>query len=123
MKKTLNKIKIVLTSLRVIIISLPYKVMGITVRTKEDLHFQSDYWIRPVYPESLPITEWFIKIAQILLIAVIFTVWIINFIKIKKINNKALKKKKIKKTITIIYILISILIILFILKRFLYIIQ
>jgi len=135
MKTSINKTKTILTSLRIAIISLPYKVMSIledSISNWSDSqveNFQTDYWIMfpeltktpqqgeidineintqwlywvPFPSEPTPITA--IKVAEILLIAITFIIWIINFIKIKKIDDKTLKRKKIRNTIIIVLIL------------------
>lgn len=119
MSKGLNKIKFSLAAIWASISSFPFKALG---REIED--FQTEYWILPskttsqrgkeidieapmqwIYwvpfpSEPAPITA--IKIAQMWLAAIIFIVWIISFIKIRKIDDKSLKKKKIKRTIVIL---------------------
>lgn len=122
MKRTLTKIKVMLSALWIVIISLPSKIIGLTTsmhRTPQML-----YWVPETPdieyfpPEPLTSAEWTpiiaIKIAQILLVAIIFIIWIVSFIKIKKIEDKNLKKKKIRNTIIIITILVLLLIAAFI---------
>ena len=113
MKKTLSKIKVSLATAWIAIISFSSKVFG--QRFNNSMwHMQTFYWVempeKYISPEPLTSTGWttsiIIKIAQILLVAIIFIVWIISFIKIKKIDDKALKKKKIKNTIIIMILLI-----------------
>ena len=114
MKKALSKTKKILSTIWVVISSFPFKTLG---TDWEAMEFQTDYWI--LYPgEELlaqpnPTAITIIKIAQIWLTAVIFIVWIINLIKIKKIDDKTLKKKKIKNTVIIVSILIILFVALF----------
>ena len=118
MKKTINKIKISLSTLWIAVISFSSKVMGQHRDSDWTVDAQPDYWI--YYPSELltspksesPILA--IKIVQILLITVIFIVWIVSFLKTRKIYDKTLKKKKIRNTIIVIAILILILIAAFI---------
>jgi len=113
MKRILNKIKTILATLWTIIISFTSKVMGQLTTSnfivEEPLHFQTKYWVAPLpEAESNPIT--FIRIVQIWLIILIFIVWFVNLLRIRKIDDKTLKKKKIRNTIIIISILILLLI-------------
>ena len=131
MKNFYNKIKISLTALWIAIISFSCKVFALVLEYEELKYPQTDYWIsrmqtkywvvNPIvdpYDWSTP-TIVFIKIAQILLIVIIPIIWIINLIKIKRIDDKTVKKKKIKNAIIIITILLVLFIILLLLPRFL----
>ena len=110
MNKAFNKIKLTLATIWASISSFPFKALG---TDWEAMDFQTDYWI--VYPSELltdsePTAITIIKIAQIWLTAVIFIVWIINFVKIRKTDDKSLKNKRIKRTIiTLLAILVTIL--------------
>jgi len=118
MKKTFNKIRTNLAIIWATIISFPSKVLGQNfIRAMEQE--QSFYWVeRPKWiwiidlnsQSSTSPTIIAIKITQILLIVIILVVWITNFIRIKKTDDKALKKKKIRNTIIIISILTLLLI-------------
>ena len=125
MRNFYNKIKISLTALWIAIISFSCKVFALVLEYEELKYPQTDYWIsrmqtkywvvNPIvdpYDWSTP-TIVFIKIAQILLIVIIPIIWIINLIKIKKIDDKTLKKKKIKNTVIIVSILIILFVALF----------
>ena len=124
MKKTLKKSKSFLVMLWTTIISTPFKVIGQELEKFErywsdDFGFAPMYWIENYHPEVYEPSEpsviiaTIIKIAPRLLIAITFIVWIVSFIKIRKINDKTLKKKKIKKTVIIVSILIILIIALF----------
>ncbi len=117
MKKFYNRIKIRLTALWIAIFSFSCKVFAQVLEYKELKYPQTEYWVARVqtkywvvnpivdpYDLSTP-TIIVIKIAQILLIVIIPIIWIINLIKIRKIDDNAIKKKKIKKTIIAISIL------------------
>ena len=120
MKKFFNKLKAGLVTFRIALISFPLKVKGLNNRKQEKL--QPDYWIyhppiqwlywvpSPVEPAET-IVDTIIKIAPRLLIAITFIVGIVSFIKIRKIGNKTLKKKKIRSMIYIMIILIILIII------------
>ena len=128
MKKFFNKIKAGLVAFRIALISFLLKVKGL-----DDWWWaypQSDYWVyQPrvqwIYwvPSSVEpaetIVDTIIKIAPRLLIAITFMVWIVSFIKIRKIDDKTLKKKKIRNTIIVIAILILILIAAFVIPALL----
>lgn len=116
MKKYFNKIKTGFVAFWLALISFPLKVNGME---KMWVDPQPDYWI--YYPSELywvpspiepaeTIVDTIIKIAPRLLIAITFIVWIVSFIKIRKIDDNALKKKKIKNTIIIISLLIILII-------------
>ena len=118
MKKAFEKIKTGLVVFRLALISFPLKVKWLRWEDWEWAYPQSEYWI--YNPEPVQVLYWvpssvepaetivdtIIKIAPRLLIAITFIVWIVSFLKIRKIDNKAVKKKRIKKTIIIITILI-----------------
>ena len=67
---------------------------------------QGIYWVPQ--PESK--IDIAIKIFPRLLVAITFIVWIISFIKIMKIDDKTVKKKKIKNAVIIVSILIILII-------------
>jgi len=113
MKKIFNKIKASLVVFRVALISFPLKVKGLWNWEWKDPDPQPDYWI--YYPsekllsspvEETTIIDTIIKTVPRLLVAITFIVWIVSFIKIRKIDDKTVKKKKIRNTVIIISILI-----------------
>jgi len=106
MKKTLNKIKISIVTLRTTIVLFLLKVMA----DWSDPIAAPDYWISEPKLTWHALLDEITKIAQILLIAIIFIVWIVSFLKIRKIEDKDQKKKKTKIVIVIIIILILMLI-------------
>ena len=124
MKKFLTKIKTVLTTLWIAIISFSSKVMGQVIEITEkridwgrETQVQDLYWVpstRRYYgpSPSTPILNG-IKLA---LTAAILIIWIINLIRIIRTDDKDLKKKRIKNTIIIIAILAAILAITFIIS-------
>ena len=108
MKKTLNKIKTSLAALWVAIVSFFSKVFGqllIEDTYCPDCKMQSLYWVSPLYQVST-----YIKFTQKLLIGVVFIIWLINLIKIRKTDDKTKKKKKIKGTIITISIILAIIV-------------
>lgn len=115
MKRFFNKIKTGLVTFWLALISFPSKVKGLNDWEWKKPQRQPDYWIHypseKLYwvPSSVEPTETIIdtviKIAPRLLIAITFVVWIVSLIKIRKISDKSLKKKRIKKTIIIISLL------------------
>lgn len=131
MKKFYNKIKLSLTTLWIAIISFSSKVFA-QIFEHEDLKYQTDYWIARVQtkywvesPIINPITDWStpmiiaVKIVQILLIIIIPVIWIINFIKIRKIDDKSLKKEKIKRTIVILLAILFVILLMSVVIRLL----
>lgn len=121
MKRFFNKIKVCLVAFRIALISFPLKVKGVKV-TQPGVYYPSElYWVpSSIEPEpTTTIVDTIMKIAPRLLIAVTFIVWIISFIKIRKIDDKDIKKKKIKNTIIIISVLVILIICLLLLPRFL----
>ena len=124
MKKFFTKIKTCLAAFRVALISFPLKAKGLKDWIWTNYQIQDLYWV-PSPIEEMPveqtttIIDTIIKIVPRLLIAITFIVWIISFIKIRKIDDKILKKKKIKNTIIVISILIILIVILLLLPRFL----
>ena len=78
----------------------------------------SDYWIgvQGLYWVPNPDGEFnhavinSFKIADFILVVVTFLVWIISFLKIRKIKDKDLKHKKTKMTFWIIFVLILIIV-------------
>jgi len=126
MKKIFNKIKASLIVFWVTLISFPLKVKGLWNWEWKDPDPQPDYWI--YYPsekllsspvEETTIIDTIIKIVPRLLVAITFIVWIVSFIKIRKIDDKTVKKKKIRNAIIIISVLVILIIILLLLPRFL----
>ena len=105
MKKTLNKIKATITALWVAIVSFFSKVFGQLDTYCPDCKMQSLYWVSPLYQVST-----YIKFTQKLLIGVVFIIWLINLIKIRKTDDKTKKKKKIKGTIITISIILAIIV-------------
>lgn len=120
MKRFFNKIKAGLVAFRIALISFPLKVKGL-----DDWWWAPMYWIENYHPEVYEPSEpsviiaTIIKIAPRLLVAITFIVWTISFIKLRKINDKTLKKKKIRNTIIVIAILILILIAAFVIPALL----
>ena len=118
MKKYFNKIKSVLTTFWVILASFSSKVMWQLDETIDGWHIQNqsyDPYVQGIYwvPQPESKIDIAIKIFPRLLVAITFIVWIISFIKIRKIDDKALKKKKTKGTIYIMTILVILIIIVF----------
>jgi len=116
MKKTFYKIKISLAALWIAIISFSSKVLWLitwpTLQQQNIYQWEVMYWVPSPGPETtINAIINAIKRFRIPLIIVIFIVWIVNFIKIRKIDDKTLKKKKIKST-AIIILIISIIILL-----------
>ena len=118
MKKAFNKIKICLINFWIALISLPLKVIG-WWEDKDDYAMQAMYWVqRPTQGLPSPdLTTPILKMVQYLLLGTIFIVWIISFIKIRKIDDKALKQKKIKKTVIIILIILIIIGLIWLFKK------
>ncbi len=115
MKKYFIKIKAILTILWVTLISFSSKVIGQFEDTIDGWNIQDKrynpnvqwiYWV----PSPEPKIGLAVNIAQILLIAVTFIVWIVSFIKIRKIDDRAVKKKKIRNAVIIISILVILII-------------
>lgn len=108
MKKTFNRIKTCLATLWIAVFSFFSKVFwqsswGMYQPMQE--MYGVEYTIRrPV--EQPTLIETITKLAKWPLIGITFIVWIISFIKIRKIEDKAQKKKKIKRIIIIISILV-----------------
>jgi len=121
MKKLLTKIKTVLTTLWITLISFSSKVMGQFTMVKE-IKYQKEmaslYWPPPMQRMEI-LVNITTKITSLLLVAITLVFWIVSFIKIRKIDDKTLKKKKIKNTIIIVSILVILIVILLILPRFL----
>ena len=107
MKKTINKKKLSLAAIWAAMLSFPLKVMG---QIDEHLYWvaniQDVYWVPPIEQKINII----IKIAQRALVWITFIVWIVNLIKIKKIDDKVQKEKRIKRTIIILAIFAVILV-------------
>ena len=116
MKKYFKKIKTNLVALWIAIISFPSKVLAHPPHYPYDMQFmQTFYWIeRPSDMEILEPAEStidiIIKSAPRLLIAITFIVWIVSFIKIRRIDDKTVRRKRIKKAIIIISILVILII-------------
>lgn len=101
MKNTLNKAKVTLASIRAVITSFPSNALGQWI---DDSH-QTFYWVMsPDMVTSTPSPEPVytlinvIKLSQILLGTIVFIIWIVNLIKIRKMGDDALKQKKMKRT-------------------------
>ena len=113
MKKTLNKLKVILAILWGAIISIPSKVIGQVISPSFD-HMQTFYWVASPdlvltqSPEPVFTITNIIRISQILLGTIVFIVWIVNLIKIRKIEDKALKQKNMKRIGIIVLISIVI---------------
>lgn len=109
MGRTLNKIKLSLATLWTAIISFLSKVCAQEWGQPDlDYSVQAAYWVYNPKPSPEIIILVTIKILQRLLVAVVLFMWIINFIKIRKIDDKLQKKGKIKKTIITIAIMLII---------------
>jgi hypothetical protein len=125
MKKVFNKIKACLISLQIMLISFSSKVMAWTFETEvmelEELETwkyenpQPSYWI-PYQRFSSPVepTDTIIKTIPRLLVVITFVVWIVSFIKIRKIDDKVVKRKKIKNAVITVSILVVLIIALFV---------
>lgn len=112
MKKTIKKIKAIVTALWVAGLSFFSKVIWQYLMSdfrEEDLVHQSAY-ASPDVPLSESSWSIIIKVIQRALVGVVFIIWIINLIKIKKTDDKVQRKKRIKRTIIIISILAVILV-------------
>lgn len=73
------------------------------------------YWSQTIKSEQLSTPSestviLAIKIASLLLVAVIFIFWIVSFIKIRKIDDKVVKRNKIKNVVIIVSILVILII-------------
>jgi len=122
MKKLFTKIKLGLATLWIALISFFSKVTwGLSKWPTEpkfwDMYNGQEilYWVPrdseiPKLPKTPILLATITKIIPRILITITFIIWIINFIKIRKINDENLKKKKIKNTIIIISILIILII-------------
>lgn len=126
MKKTFNKIKSVLIAVWIALISFSSKAIGKmeeVVINPQIKYAEPEYWIEkfPAWysmgqelywtPSPIDTTDWkLIRIACYLLVLVVFVFWIISYLKIRKFDDKALKKKKIKNTVIVISILIILII-------------
>ena len=100
MKKFLSKIKTSLTTLWIALVSFSSKVFGQGWEIWDQRYYaQTVYWVRNTVSEPEIITFAIIKSLQRLLVAIVLVLWIINLIKIRKIDDKQQKKEKIKKTI------------------------
>lgn len=121
MKKYFNKIKSVLTTFWVILASFSSKVMWQLDETIDGWHIQNqsyDQYVQGIYwvPQPESKIDIAIKIFPRLLVAITFIVWIVSFLKIRKIDDKVEKKKMIKK---IIIILLAIIIATFLITKLL----
>jgi len=123
MKKFFNKIKTSLIAFWIALISIPSKVLSQHISSTES-SMQTFYWVEKPWKigesitlqKSPTIVDMIIKIAPRLLVAITFIFWIISFIKIRKINDKTLRKKKTKKAVIIMIILITLITIVFLLS-------
>ena len=127
MKKTFYEIKSILTAFWMTLISFSSKAMGQELYwappfLMDEMNMRPEpmYWVEynpEMYkPELLLIIA---KIASLLLVVLTFVFWIISFIRIRKIDDRNLKKKKIKNTIIIISILVILIVVIILLPRFL----
>lgn len=120
MKKSFPKIKWFFVMVFATITSFFSKVMWQSV----DLWYSDRWWRVESYywvemPKSLPV-KWpapfefsplidtVVKCVEVLLFAAIFVVWLVGFLKIRKIEDKDLKSKKIKRTVIAIVVLLVI---------------
>ncbi len=115
MKRTLNKIKTSLATLLIALVSFSSKIFAQRWEYPEAAIGQTLYWV--YNPKPLP--ETIIRISQRLLVAVVLILWIVNFIRIRKIEDKSEKNKKIKKAVIVIAILLVILIATFVISTLL----
>lgn len=93
MKKILSKIKTNLTTLWIALVSFSSKVFGQGWEIWDQRYYaQPAYWIRNPLSEQEIMIFAVIKILQRLLVAVVLILWIINLIKIRKIDDKQQKK-------------------------------
>ena len=116
MKKSLSKI----TSAAVMICASAYsfiaKATGHKVFVKYQSHAQTDYWIRMDRelpdPETTSLLTTILitigKCMEYILIGLILIIWLLSYLKIRKIEDKKLKAKKIKNTAIVIWIIIII---------------
>jgi hypothetical protein len=114
MKKTFSKIKLTAIMLFTSLASLISKTMWQVWWWSST---QSFYWVAFPEKEAVWIVVWkqpsflssmidiIIKCIEWALVWVIFLIGVINYLKIKKIDDKELRKKKIKKTVIIIAII------------------
>ena len=108
MKKLLSKIKLGLATLLVTLISFFSKAIGQFGDTIDEwanpssTNSQMLYWV-PQPESKINIA---MKIFPRLLIPVTLAFWIISFIKIRKIGDKSVKRKKIRNAVIIISILV-----------------
>ena len=120
MKKSLNKIKLSLAMLWTVIISFLSKVLAQEWgQPALDYSVQEAYWVYNPKPSPEALILIAIKILQRLLVAIVLVLWIINFIKIRKIDDKIQKKEKIKKTIITMAVMLIIMLLLWIAERLL----
>ena len=120
MKKSFSKIKWFFVMAFATVTSFVSKVMWQAIESwgsKPSLRWQSYYWVE--MPESL-LVKWptpsefsqlidtVVKCVEVLLFAAIFVVWLVGFLKIRKIDDKDLKSKKIKRTVIAIVVLLVI---------------
>ena len=116
MKNSTHRKRLSIATLLATIISFPLKIFGQGVDKVEEAWFGGYvgdrwpmYWL--TYTPNLPTSEsstiisTILRIIPWLLVTVTFIIWIVNFIKVRKIDDKWAKNKKIKKTIVAISIL------------------
>ena len=110
MKKSLNRIKSSLAALWLATLTLFTKAMG-------QWKTEFTYWV--LDPQEVTVRNsvfsdskmyMLIKITQWLFVWLIFIIWIINLIKIKKTGDKVQRKKRIRITIIIMSILVILLV-------------
>ena len=105
----MNKKKLKLAAIRTVALSFPLKVIGQSLPMQYlywTPNIQDVYWVEPIESKINII----IKMVQRALVGITFIVWIINLIKIRKIDDKIQKKKRINRTIIILVILVVILV-------------
>ena len=104
MKKALKKIKASLAVLSLAVLIWQWKTQfTYWVLDSEDITA-----VNPAFSD--PNMSIAIKIAQRVFVGVVFIIWIINLIKIKKTDDKVQRKKRIRRTIIIMSILVVILV-------------
>ena len=118
MKSETNK-KMGLAASLAALVWLPLKTIGWS-STWSTIGFWSNFgdWIRMVWVSVYWVPKEYekpnqnlldsLKIVDFVLIFITFIFWIISFFKIRKIEDKELKDKKIKRTLWLIFVLIII---------------
>ena len=116
MKKSLSKI----TSAAVMLCAGAYsfitKATGHDGFVKYRSFAQTDYWIRMDRELTVPETTSLLttilttigKCMEYILIGLVLIIWLLSYLKIRKIEDKKLKAKKIKNTAIVIWIIVII---------------